>query len=1747
MLTGDVFSQPYYYGSGDPTNTANWGNLPGGDGANPPDFFQPTQYIIENGKNAVVNSAWNVGSNGTVFQINTEGTLTANSPVIINSAAFFRIYDNATYIHNNTGMPASTIFQGTEDFTALSNFRIDKWINISASTVQGLNTSSTGYYFGNLEINWTACDGDWYQNFSNIISYCKNNFKVTSTGSGIFVFGQNGTSAQSSVLVNNYYQAGGEVDLSLGTTQVNNYAVSLRIVDKFEKTGGIIDGNGGSSFGQIVFTRGSFYPPDDTTHQTFFNSGTTRRVRFVVTPYTKLRLLSNMPLTTNNTLCGLYLHPNSILDCNEFQVSGIGPFAQSGFSKVKIRSPFGFKTGASSGNIITTGVKSFTDTDTIEYCGSSPQMLGDSIASPFPASLKINNASGISLNKTIRFTTYIRFTTGKLNIGNFDLIIPNYDAGMLMQRGLSKNNFINTNGTGYVKMWIANAGGTYIFPIGNGNKISPCWLIMNTVVPDTFSTKVTNGFLVLPGDTSYLAKKTWHIIEKTPGGSFGSPFFGFDSATDVGKNFSTQNDPYWGQYDPFFPGYIPTEGMYFSQLQDLLVVGSSAFPHNLYSEENYFIAGNKEGVFESYYYNTGEPSLPSSWTKYPDGSGPPATNFTNFKVFFVGQNKNAVFNSPGEFSANATLQAIGNGIITANQPVSCYGEFELKDSSVYNHNNTGITYSTIFAGDEAFSDKSTLNFTMWSDTTHKLFEGINALSYGNITVNFNNLPNFIGGKWRNQGPESIKGNLKLISASGFDIGLVPDPHSNQPVQIWGNLQIGDTLNFPDRYAILDLAAGTVQPAGQCAMTLQLRGSVDIQTGGLINQSFPDVARGRIIFGSGKKHTFYCYKPFQWQTYNLGSSAFPNIIFPSDTLVLKSDMYNSSQAPFLFTDFWEVQGILDMDKYSVRSLNLRVKENAKVITRSNDGLQIALSSIQNADFQGGSTLEFAGTGPQNFCAPDFSEIKNIPCLKISNQSNLTMNIDSVLVSDSLVFQSGKLISSGQNYLWVKNYTKFNISNVNSFIDGPIKLIAEFGMPTKFIPLGKGSSPRTLMLHQYDNGYAEWLVEYFNTGQTLGDSLGASLLSVINTEYYTINRLAGTARAQLGLYWGPTSGITSTENLRVARWDNTMWQNEGGYDIVGTPDSGFVVSQVVDDFSPFVIGKGGSVNPNDIIITEFRLGANDNVNDEFIEFYNTTDAPVYINTTDGTLGWAAVTSDGVTRFVIPSGTIIPAKGHYLVTNSNGYSLGAYPSGNGTTATGDLTYASNIPQNTGIALFRSTSILNQANRMTAVGFVSSGPLYKEGAGIPDMNGPVGSVDYSNFRIETTGGPKSTEDNASDFNYGDPNGTSNGYKQNLAAPGPQNLSSPVNEDGGLVVTFADPSLPIPSQPNFFRDLTPDPGNNSWQGTLDFRLKIKNQTGNPITRLRFRLANLSTFPSPAGTADLRARTGGNINIMINGNNTPCLGTVVEMPPNQPNGGGINTSMSINSVSMGTPLANNDSIYVHLYFGCQQVGNINVSFIMEALADGSAGAEGIGSGISIPFTITGTDMNPLPVELASFTSMTEKNNITLNWSTSTEINNSGYDVERKLTSDSTWNKIGFVQGSGNTTQTKNYKYEDRNLITGKYNYRLKQIDYNGNYAYYNLQNEISVGIPEKFALSQNYPNPFNPTTKINFEVPKESKVSIQIFDMTGRLVATLLNNQDHSAGYYTVQFNASAFASGTYFYRLAAGDFVQTKKMQLIK
>lgn len=191
----------------------------------------------------------------------------------------------------------------------------------------------------------------------------------------------------------------------------------------------------------------------------------------------------------------------------------------------------------------------------------------------------------------------------------------------------------------------------------------------------------------------------------------------------------------------------------------------------------------------------------------------------------------------------------------------------------------------------------------------------------------------------------------------------------------------------------------------------------------------------------------------------------------------------------------------------------------------------------------------------------------------------------------------------------------------------------------------------------------------------------------------------------------------------------------------------------------------------------------------------------------------------------------------------------------------------------------------------------------------------------------------------------------------------------------------------------------------------------------------------------------------------------------------------------------------------------------------------------------------LPVELSSFTAYSIQSSIILKWQTATEVNNYGFNVERKHGTEN-WNKIGFVAGSGNSNSPKSYSFTDKPIGGTSFSYRLKQIDIDGKFKYYDPLT-VKLNGSSVAKLLQNNPNPFNPSTAIKFYIPNDSKVKVAIYDILGREITTLINEQKQ-AGYYIIYWNGKDrngmdVASGVYLYRLFAGNYVKTKKMNLLK
>ncbi len=188
--------------------------------------------------------------------------------------------------------------------------------------------------------------------------------------------------------------------------------------------------------------------------------------------------------------------------------------------------------------------------------------------------------------------------------------------------------------------------------------------------------------------------------------------------------------------------------------------------------------------------------------------------------------------------------------------------------------------------------------------------------------------------------------------------------------------------------------------------------------------------------------------------------------------------------------------------------------------------------------------------------------------------------------------------------------------------------------------------------------------------------------------------------------------------------------------------------------------------------------------------------------------------------------------------------------------------------------------------------------------------------------------------------------------------------------------------------------------------------------------------------------------------------------------------------------------------------------------------------------------SPVPVELTSFSANFVDNFVNLSWITATELNNHGFEIQRRV-AESDFATIGFVRGEGTTTNHKDYSYIDNYLVDGKYFYRLKQVDYNGSYEYSNVI-EVDVRSLNEYALEQNYPNPFNPITTIGYVLRERTNAKLVLLNAIGEEVSVLVN-EEQDKGFHKVDFNATNLSSGVYFYRIQAGQFSDTKKLILMK
>jgi hypothetical protein len=482
------------------------------------------------------------------------------------------------------------------------------------------------------------------------------------------------------------------------------------------------------------------------------------------------------------------------------------------------------------------------------------------------------------------------------------------------------------------------------------------------------------------------------------------------------------------------------------------------------------------------------------------------------------------------------------------------------------------------------------------------------------------------------------------------------------------------------------------------------------------------------------------------------------------------------------------------------------------------------------------------------------------------------------------------------------------------------------------------------------------------------------------------LAGTNTSLIaGATWGDNNTATTTDNIN----GGAGIPSSGAVRFVPTADT-LAAYQDNDTGARFAVdaasyGTPGAPNtgvPGDasifsgggapLIISEFRTFGPTGSCDEFVEIYNTSDSPYTVQSlAAGSLGFGVAQSNGNVLFTIPNNTTIPARGHYLAVNNGSggvcggaFSYSAYPAGNGTTATGNNTLNADIAANAGIALFNTSNqaSFTLANRLDAVGTSAEpNPLYREGTGYPIIRAnvnPGSGPEYSIFRNAQSGLPRDTNNNETDFQIADTSftemctSTANFNCMRLGAPGPENLSSPVHHNADIKASLVDPQCPgITVNPTLrsacrFERRSEQVGLAPSFGTFAIRRRFTNMTGSPVTRLRFRIVDVTNdFSAPSNIADIRPITSPQVTATCqNESGTPHLcsdnaspqttieGTTLEPDPGASlNGGGLNSSLSAGTVTLANPLAPGASINLQFLFGVQRAGAFRFFVNVEAL------------------------------------------------------------------------------------------------------------------------------------------------------------------------------------------------------------------------
>ncbi len=534
-------------------------------------------------------------------------------------------------------------------------------------------------------------------------------------------------------------------------------------------------------------------------------------------------------------------------------------------------------------------------------------------------------------------------------------------------------------------------------------------------------------------------------------------------------------------------------------------------------------------------------------------------------------------------------------------------------------------------------------------------------------------------------------------------------------------------------------------------------------------------------------------------------------------------------------------------------------------------------------------------------------------------------------------------------------------------------------------------------------------------------------------------------------------------------------------------------------------------NHLVISEVRYGTTSSVNDEFVELYNPTNASIAVSAT--TLYLKKIASTGaITGITLTINTAsVPAHGFFLIgqTGTTGLPTGGL----------DATYSTSSALIANGGVFITSTSANTINSNFIDGVTWGTAVQPSGWG----EGTNASDPGNDKSIERKARVGSTEATMAASGSDVTNGSSFDSNNNSSDFVVQ--STPVLQNSG-----SSSEVPSSSETQSIGGST---GNNYFivgDGTNSYQVNI----------------NITSSGS-GGNTSVTAHTGA-----TSANSSELSGKkIIDLYYTlSSSASGITSTIELDYMksqydAISSPVLAEANMFLARRSGTNTYENFSRgagSSVSSATANGMVQATGATS--FSDWFISADNTAPLPVELTSFASSVSDNEVTLKWSTATEVNNYGFEILRSAQNDN-WEKIGFVQGNGNSNSPKNYTFTDEPTGGKEFQYRLKQIDFNGVFEYSGITTAVLENVSE-FKLDQNYPNPFNPITRISYTLPVRTSVKLRVYDLLAQVIAELVNGIQET-GRYEVTFDGSNLPSGAYFYKLEAGSYIEVKKLLLVK